>query len=107
MIEKIYQIIFIKENKNYLNEIGKNYIQFINEINSVKNSSSKDFYIIIFNNKNSETNIEELIIQELNDKFFKIKECLARCGNAVKNINTKKEVEKILFSFFNTRLFLL
>ena len=93
-----------KENKNFLNEIGKQYINFINNVNSMKNSSQKDFYIIISNNKNSENNIEELIIQELNDKFFKIKECLLRCGNIVKNINNKKEVEKILFSFFNTRL---
>ena len=96
-----------KENKDFLNKIGKNYISFINEINSFKNSSSKDFYIIISNEKNSENNLEELIIEELNDKFFKIKECLLRCGNAVKNINNKKEVEKILFSFLNTRLFLI
>ncbi len=96
-----------KENKKYLNEIGNSYISFINEINSIKNSSSKDFYIIISNNKISENNFEELIIQELNEKFFKIKECLLRCGNTVKNINSKKEIEKILFSFFNTRLYLI
>ena len=92
-----------KENKDFLNEIGKNYIEFINEINTAKSSSSKDFYIIISKNKNSENNLEELIIEELNEKYFKIKECLLRCGNTVKNINNKKEVEKILFSFFNTR----
>ena len=80
---------------------------YINEINSIKSSSSKDFYIIVSNSKEGENNLEELIIEELNDKFFKIKECLLRCGNTVKNINNKKEVEKILFSFFNTRLFLL
>jgi len=96
-----------KENKNFLNEIGKNYINYINEINSAKNSSSKDFYIIISNNKNLENNLEELIIEELNDKYFKIKECLIRCGNSVKSISHQKEIEKILFSFFNTRLFLL
>ena len=96
-----------KENKDFLNEIGKNYINFINEINSIKSSSSKDFYIIISNNKNQENNLEELIIEELNEKFFKIKECLLRCGNTVRNINSKKEIEKILFSFLNTRFFLL
>ena len=93
-----------KENKNYLNEIGKKYISFISEINSLKNSSSKDFYIIISNEKNIENNSEDLIIEELNEKYFKIKECLLRCGNTVKNINNKKETEKILFSFLNTRL---
>jgi len=93
-----------QENKNYLNEIGKNYISFISEINSLKNSSSKDFYIVISNEKNVENNSEDLIIEELNEKYFKIKECLLRCGNTVKNINNKKETEKILFSFLNTRL---
>ncbi len=93
------------ENKNYLYEIGKNYIQFINKINSVKNSSSKDFYIIIDQNKNPENNIEDLISEELNDKYYKIKECLLRCGNNVKDIDKKEEIEKILFSFLNTRLF--
>ena len=93
------------ENKSYLNEIGKNYIKFINEINSVKNSSSKDFYIIIDQNKKSENDLEDLISGELNDKYYKIKECLLRCGNNVKDINKKEEIEKILFSFFNTRLF--
>ena len=93
------------ENKNYLYEIGKNYIQFINKINSVKNSSSKNFYIIIDQNKNPENNIEDLISEELNDKYYKIKECLLRCGNNVKDIDKKEEIEKILFSFLNTRLF--
>ena len=94
-----------KENKDFLNNIGNNYIEFINKINSLKTSATKDFYIIISNQKNSENNLEDLICEELNDNFFKIKECLLRCGNSVKNINNKKEVEKILFSFLNSRLF--
>lgn len=94
------------ENKNYLYEIGKNYIQFINKINSVKNSSSKDFYIII-SSKREENNLEDLIFEELNEKYYKIKECLLKCGNSVRNISHQKEIEKILFSFLNTRLFLL
>lgn len=94
-----------KENKDFLNKIGKEYIEFINNINSAKTSASKDFYIIISNSKYVENNLEELIVEELNEKFFKIKECLLRCGNYIKNINNKKETEKILFSFFNSRLF--
>ena len=66
------------ENKEYLNEIGKNYIDFINEMNSLKTSASKDFYIIISNSKYQENNLEDLIIEELNDKFFKIKECSSK-----------------------------
>ena len=92
--------------ENFLKEIGKEYINYINEINSIKNSSSKDFYIII-SNKREENNLEDLIFEELNEKNYKIKECLLKCGNSVKNISHKKEVEKILFSFLNARLFLL
>ena len=93
-----------KEKKEFLDEIGKKYISFINEINSLKSSSSKDFYIIISKEKNSDNNLEELIIEELNEQAYKVKECLLRCGNMVKNISNKKEVEKILFSFLNTRI---
>ena len=92
--------ILIQSNKQ---DLQKN---FINEINSVKNSGSKDFYIIISNNR-EENNLEDLIIEELNEKYFKIKECLLRCGNYVKSINNKNETEKILYSFLNTRLELL
>ena len=94
-----------KENKDFLNIIGQEYIEFINKTNSLKTSSTKDFFIIISNEKN-ENFVEDLISEELNEKFFKIKECLQRCGNGVRNINSKKETEKILFSFLNIRIFL-
>ena len=44
---------------------------------------------------------ESNIIQELNDDYYKIKECLARCGNSVYVIKDKKELIKILTSFFS------
>ena len=94
-----------KENKKYLNEISENYIKFINKLNSLKTSSSKDFYIIISSTKNLENN-EEIINDELNEKFLKIKECLTRCGNKVINLNNKKEVQEIIFSFLNSRIYL-
>ena len=93
-----------KENKEFLKNIGKDYIEFIDEKNKEKTSASKDFYIIISNSEYSEKNIEELIIEGLNDKYFKIKECLQRCGNETKDINTKREVEKILYEFYNKKL---
>ena len=94
-----------KENKEYLNNIANDYINFINKINSLKTSSSKDFYIIISNSKNIENNSEEIINDELNEKFLKIKECLSRCGNNVININNKKEIQELLYSFLNTRIY--
>ena len=103
-IQNIYDNLK-NEDKDFLNKIGKKYIDFLAEINSIKTSSSKDFYIIVSSEKKSDTNMEELIFEELNEKFFKIKECLIRCGNSVKNINTREETERVLFSFLNTRLF--
>ena len=93
-----------KENKKYLNVIADDYIKFINKINSIKTSSSKNFYIIISNSNNTE-NSEEIISDELNEKFLKIKECLSRCGNNTINLNNEKEIQEILFSFFNSRLY--
>ena len=92
-----------KENKKYLNEIANDYFEFIQKFNSIKNSSTKNFYIIIFNNKEE---LEENIFQDLNEKYFKIKECLFRCGNTTEDFNSKKEVENLFNIFFNSRIYL-
>ena len=93
------------ENKKYLNEFSEGYIKFINKLNSLKISSSKDFYIIISSTKTLENN-EEIINDELNEKFLKIKECLTRCGNKLTNLNNKIEIQEIIFSFLNSRIYL-
>ena len=93
------------ENK-YLEKISKNYIEYINKINLIRKSSSKNFYIIISNeiNKKSKNIIsEELIKNDLKEKYFKIKECLSRCGNSVIEITSENDVKKIFYSFLNTR----
>ena len=94
-----------KENK-YLEKISENYIEYINKINFNKKSSSKNFFIIISKkiSKQEEYNESfEIIKNDLKEKYFKIKECLSRCGNSVFEVNDKKEILKILNSFFNTR----
>ena len=94
------------ENEKIVN-ISERYINYIKRINNEKKSSSKNQYIII---KNSDSiidseNKEEIVIQDLNDKYFKIKECLARCGNNVYELS-KEEVKNIIFSFFNSKKYL-
>lgn len=94
-----------KENK-YLEKISENYIQYINKINFNKKSSSKNFYLIISKKipKEQEYNeAYEIIKSDLKEKYFKIKECLSRCGNLVLEVNQKNEVLKIINSFLNTR----
>lgn len=97
----------INENKNIL-EYSNKYIEFIKTLNQEKKSSSKNFYIILKykNNDKELEEIEELATEDLNDKYFKIKDCLSRCGNIILDINNKKESKNILFSFFNSRKYL-
>lgn len=88
--------------KNYLNQ----YIDFIQDFNKKRKSSSKNFFIIIKEipeNKKDIIKTEKILCENLNEKYFKIKECLSRCGNYVKAYENVEEVEKIINSFFNTR----
>ena len=98
-----------KNEKENIKKIADNYINYIKELNQNKKSSNKNFYIVIKNPIENEKieKEEENIIEELNEKYFKIKECLARCGNVVKDINEKEKVKELLFSFINRRLYLL
>ena len=96
-----------KENKT-IREISDEYIKYLNQLNINKKSAVKNFYIIIKKEKNiseknkSENveNIENIIFDELNDNYLKIKDTLSRCGNLAVDINNKETCKNILFSFF-------
>ncbi len=102
-ISKLKEKLNQEQNFNLI-KISENYIEYIKKLNHEKNSSSKKFYVIIKSEKN---NLEEVKINELNENYFKIKECLSRCGNDVLEIYEKEELKNIIFSFFNTRKSLL
>jgi len=106
-ISKINNNISKNENK-YLENISKKYIKYINEINLNRKSSSKDFYIIISNDINKKNNYEEveIIKNDLKEKYFKVKECLSRCGNFVRELSNEIEIKNLFYSIFNTRKFL-
>lgn len=78
--------------------IFDSYINFIKNKNKEKLSSSKEFYII-FDSKKHLENQEENILLDLKEKYFKIKDSLARCGNSVFEIKDKKEIKNIINSF--------
>ncbi len=104
-ISNIQKNVKKKENR-YLAKISEDYIEYINQINISKKSSSKNFYLIISkeNVKEQEYNESfEIIKNDLKEKYFKIKECLSRCGNSVFEINSKEEARKVISSFLNTR----
>ncbi len=108
-ILKIKENIKNTKNKN-LEKISIDYIKYIEKINLSKKSSSKSFYLIIQNEmkkieNNKKYNIE-IIKNDLQEKYFKIKECLLRCGNLVTEISDVDECNKIIYSFINTRKYL-
>ena len=99
----------VKNSTNNENKIIKNiselYINYLNKLNNSRKSAVKNYYILIKKQQknidnNKLKNIEEIIFEELNDDFLKIKETLSRCGNLVVDINNKKICKDILFSFF-------
>ena len=95
-----------KNKKENIKKISNYYIEYIKQLNQNKKSSNKNFYIIIKQEIENEK-LEENIFQELNEKYFKIKECLARCGNVVKDINEKEKVKELFVSFLDRRMYLL
>lgn len=92
-----------KENKKFLNEFAEYYFNFIEKYNTVKNSGMKNFYLIISSELQEEENI---IFEKLNENYLKIKECLFRCGNLVKDLNTKEDIKKLFKIILNSRIYL-
>lgn len=99
-----------KEENKKIKEIIEKYTNFIKNKNEENKSSSKNFYIVAsFNFENqakeqeSDKLSENIAINYLNECYFKIKDSLSRCGNIIYDINSKKEVEKILLSFFDSK----
>ena len=105
----ISSVEFQKNNENNkIKDISQNYIEYIKELNKRKKSSTKNYFIIIKSNKynNEIDNYKNIANNELLEKYLKIKDCLSRCGNTVIDINTKKEIIEILFSFLNSQKFI-
>lgn len=90
-------------NNYFMVNIFNSYINYIQEKNKEKLSSSKDFYIIIHSIKFPE-NQEENKLLDLKEKYFKIKDALARCGNHVQEIQSKEEMEELINSFFKIKI---
>lgn len=102
--QHINNIKNFKENSDIIKKYKEDYINFIREKNNKNKSSSKNIFLIIKNN-NTKSEEEENIFQELNEKYFKIKENLLRSGNNVLECS-KDEVKEIIYSFLNSKKFL-
>ena len=58
-----------------------------------------DGYTEFFSFFFGENNKEEICIDQLNEKYLKIKEGLLRCGNIVTNVNNEKETKEIIRNY--------
>lgn len=90
----------INEANEEQDEIRKRYINYIQELNKIKKSSSKNFYIII--KEQSLENDEKTKINNLQNNYIKLKDLFSRCGNVISEYTEEKEITQILFSFFNS-----
>lgn len=88
----------ISSNNLFMVNIFNQYIHFIQEKNKEKIATVKTFYIIINSNEFPE-NQSEKAMTEIREKYFKIKDTLARCGNQIEEIKNIKEIKKIMKSF--------
>ena len=93
-----------KEKSKIIKKYIEKYNEFIQEKNNKNKAATKNIFLIIKNNElktNNQQN-EENIIQELDEKYFKIKESLNRCGNTVIELS-KDESKNVIFSFLNSK----
>ena len=84
--------------------LSKEYLKYINKINLNQKLSSKNFYIIISSNlekKEIYQEKSEIIKNELQERYFKIKESLQRIGNQVIEENSKINIKNLLNIFFS------
>lgn len=98
--EDLSQNIKLLRKNNFHEEIREKYIEYIENLNRIKKSSCKNFYLII---KNSTSEKDEKIkIENLQNQYFKIKDSLSRCGNLVSEYTNEEQINEILFSFLNS-----
>ncbi len=81
----------LSEEEDILQDMAKDYINFVQEITSSRKNVSRRFYIIMLQNENTEENI------------CKIKEGLGTCGNFVEECS-EEEIILMLKNCFNKRL---
>jgi len=89
-----------KEENKELHKLYNEYINFISDKNSKKDFSNKQFIIVVKNPVKKEVINENIEIIDLNDKYYKIKEYLSRCGNLVSEYS-RDEVIELLYNYFN------
>ena len=89
------------ENNEKIDLIKKEYISYIKSLNSKKELSSKNFFILISIPKENDKKDIEIIKNIFLEMVLKINETLLKCGNKTLEIIEKKEVIEIINSFLS------
>lgn len=100
--EDLNENIKLLKNNNYFKEIKEKYIYYLKELDKTSKSSNKNFYLIItkdFNNKD-----ENVVKEEIQNDYQKVKELLLRCGNIVSEYTKEKDIIEIINSFFSINI---
>ena len=94
------QINYLNNNSNCPAELKNNYIDYIDSLNKKRKSSCKNFFIVV--SENSSENNESNVIQNLQNKYNKIKDSLSRCGNIVSEYTEDDQILEVLYSSLNS-----
>ena len=98
--EDLSKNIKLLNQKNSYQELKKDYISYIQELNKNKKSSKKNFFLII--KESSSDKPEEVKIKNLQNNYIKLKDLLSRCGNLVSEYTSERELGETLYSLFNS-----
>lgn len=100
--EDLNENIKLLKNNNYFKEIKEKYIYYLKELDKTSKSSNKNFYLII--TKDSNNKDENVVIEEIQNDYQKVKELLLRCGNIVSEYTKEKDIIEIINSFFSINI---
>ena len=101
--EDLSKNIEILNRNKYHQEIKEKYIEYVKKLNEERKSSNKNFYLIIKETSNEDS--EELKIKNLQNKYIKLKDSLSRCGNIVSEYTDEKSIVELFYSLFNSLKF--
>jgi len=96
-----------KKESKFIQNLQQEYSRYVKELSSNIQSSSKKFFLVIETSAltTRQEDNDTIALEELNEKYHKIKECLARCGNEVSDYSSKLQVLQIIQSCINKKEF--
>lgn len=97
---------YYKEKSEKVKEMMSDYTNLVKDMSSKKKSISRRFFLITkyippADIKLDEINIEE-VREDFTNKFLKVKQGLAKCGNSVRELD-ENEIINLLYTYLNKK----